>query len=70
MRYDPVAVSLSEGQGSAPPHIELRSVFCRRANMAKAMREGHVIARSDADVTDLETNWAFERREPFLRTFS
>jgi len=70
MRERPLPVALAEANGRAPPHIELSSVYPRRANMAKPVGEGHVTARSDAEVTNLVANRTFERREPFLRAFS
>jgi len=46
VRNRPLIGNLAEANGGAPPHIELSTTRLRRANMAKAVRESHVISRS------------------------
>ena len=60
VRDPPLAVNLAEANGRAPPHIELSSVFTGCANMAEAVREGQVIARSDIEIANLLANRTLE----------
>jgi hypothetical protein len=60
MRDHPLPVDLAEANTRAPPHIELSSVCLRRADVAEAVREGHVVARSNVQIPNLVTDLALE----------
>ena len=47
VRDHPLTVNLAKANGRAPPHIELFSICHGCTNMAEAVGEGDVIARSD-----------------------
>jgi hypothetical protein len=55
VRDHPLAVNLAEANGRAPPHLDFPSVYRRSLDLVEAVAEGHVIARSDAQVPNLVT---------------
>ena len=67
VRNRPLIVNLAEANGGSPPHIELSTTKLRRADMVKAVRESHVISRSDAEIANLIADRALERSEPLFR---
>ena len=50
VRDRPFPISLPEANGCAPPRIELSTACPGCANVVEAGGEGHVIARSDAEI--------------------
>src|SRR6266699_5996102 len=70
MRDHPLVVNPAVTDSRPPPHIEFLSVSLRRADVVESVGEGDVTARRDVQVANLEANWALERREPLLRSFS
>ena len=62
MRDQPLAVVLVETKRCAPPHVELSSACLRSVNMAEPEGEGHIIARTDAEVANLIAEWTPETK--------
>jgi hypothetical protein len=56
MRDEPIAVSLAEAIGGAPPHIDFRAAFSRTADSVETVAVGYVIACSDTQVAHLEAD--------------
>lgn len=60
VRDQPVPIDLAEANGRAPPHIEVSSVYLRRADVAETVREGHVVSRGDVHIPRLVIDRALE----------
>jgi hypothetical protein len=68
MRDSPLPVHFAEAESLACPDISFLAIAPHPTYPVKTMAEGNVIARRDAQVTDLVTNRALKRIEPLLHT--